>query len=255
MHRSAALSEFTVSLPLSIPKILLQKATSGPISSSLVPESQSSKGHLACLSTTLCSLEIVFKWDRMVLTLSKLVSLNIVFPGFLYIHILKLCYSMDEDFIIYAINIDMFRYDTHPYTPQAFNIIVTYISVYNWSSKEHQDSSHIWVILLTLLYMLVDKCLFEFFLEVLFCIEPGVRILDDMKTRHTIFQVVTLFYIPNKHMKELQSLHVSVYTSFLWFAAQHPNEDCRVLLHLRSPLIYARRMVADDNNCSLSHAS
>lgn len=44
---------------------------------------------------------------------------------------------MDEDFIIYAINIDMFRYDTHPYTPQTFNIIVTYISVYNWSSKEH----------------------------------------------------------------------------------------------------------------------
>lgn len=101
----------------------------------------------------------------------------------------------------------------------------------------------------------MDKCLFEFLLEVLFYVEPGVRILDDMKTRHPIFQVATLFYIPNKRMKELQSLHVSANTSFLWFAARHPNEGCRVLLHLRSPLIYARRMVVDDKNCSLSHAS
>lgn len=78
-----------------------------------MPVSQSSKGHSA-----LSSFEIVFKWDRMVLTLSKLVSFNIVFPGFLYIHILKLGY---ENFIIYAIHIDMFRYDTHTYT-QAFNV-------------------------------------------------------------------------------------------------------------------------------------
>lgn len=91
---------------------------------------------------TLSSFEIVFKWDRMVLTLSKLVSFNIVFPGFLYIHILKLGYSMDENFIIYAIHIDMFRYDTHTYT-QAFNVTATYISLYNWTFKEHQGSSHI----------------------------------------------------------------------------------------------------------------